>query len=126
MNLILINAILGWLWTELRAVRPVLKERKEAFSFSYYLRQNVIGILMNIVGTVMVYLMSPAITFFLRWFLEKWTDNADFVDLMSDYVLSSITGACIGLFGSWFVRKMVDKGKAKVDATDKSDGKDLQ
>lgn len=113
MNLLIIAAILGWIWTELNSVRPVLKETGDKFSLSYYLKHNVLNIFLNIIGTGMVYLMAPAITLFLRWFLEKWTDNPTLIAAMSDYVLAPVTGAVIGLFGSWFVRRIVDKGKAK-------------
>lgn len=119
MNIIIIAAILGWLWTELNAVRPVLKETGDKFDITYYLRHNVLNIFLNIVGTGLVYLMAPAITLFLRWFLEKWTEDPALIATMSDYVLAPITGATIGLFGSWFVRKIVDKGKSKVDPNEK-------
>lgn len=115
MSTIIIAAVLGFLWIEINAVNKALRANAEKFDLGYYFKKNLVLLLGNAVGTVLVYLMAPAITIFLRWFLEKWTEDAELIATMSDYVLEPITGASIGLFGSWFVRKMVAKGKSKVD-----------
>lgn len=122
-SLMLIAALLGFIWIELAAVYKSLVAQGVRFSLGYYLRHNILLLIMNAIGTTMVYLMAPAATIALRWFIHKWTNDEGLVQVLSDYVLAPVTGGLIGLMGAWLVRRMVTRVKMKINnATDANEG----
>jgi hypothetical protein len=100
MNHMLIAAVCGFLFRELLAVAN-RDDRSVPLNPLYYLRHNLLLILLNIVGTVGLYFTIP-----------------DLLALQARYLGGEhplLTGFAIGLMGAWMVRKIQDVIKAKVD-----------
>lgn len=112
MNIILITAFLGLLcrqWYVVdRAVRP---KPGVQFDVLYYLRDNWFALVGNALGATLLYFAAPAVMIALRWCIGKWTDNADFIEMLTDTVMAPVTGALIGLMGGLIVDKIQDKAK---------------
>lgn len=118
MNIILIiTAVLGWLYIEWRSIASGIRDSRstpDKFSLKYYWSNNYPAVVLNAIGTVMVFFMSNAIMIAERYLVKKYiTDDADLITSLTDYVLLPITGAAIGLFGAAFVRWSVDKAERK-------------
>lgn len=115
MNMLL-AAILGFAYIEIRAVRSAMRKHDQVFDLRYYLRRNVLLLLMNAIGTALLYMMAPAVMIVLRYFVRKYTSDELLVGALTDYVLTPVVGGLIGLVGSWVVRVGVSKFKKKASA----------
>ena len=117
---LIITAILGWLYIEWRSIVSGIRDSRatpDKFQLRYYLSNNYPSLILNVIGTVMVFFMSNAIMIAERYLVKKYiTDDAELITSLTDYVLLPITGAAIGLFGAAFVRWSVDKAERKAAA----------
>lgn len=113
MNTMLIAAVLGWLVIEFHFVRKGLKAEgsPDRFNWRYYLERNWPGLLMNALGTAMIYMMSDAVMLAERHMVSRWTSDPALVQQLTDALLIPVTGGVIGLFGARVVRYAIGKGK---------------
>lgn len=107
---IILPALLGFTYIELRHVRKGMRKSGTSFSWSFYLRDNWLELLGNAIGTVLLLFTAPAVTHFLRYKAARWLGGIEDAALV-DSVLTPVTGAAIGLLGAMFVRWVVKKGE---------------
>jgi hypothetical protein len=119
-HILIFTAILGWLYIEWRSIASGIRDSRSTpnkFDLGYYWNNNYPAIILNAIGTIMVFFMSNAIMIAERYLVQKYiTDDPAFIEGLTDYVLLPVTGAAIGLFGATFVRWSVDKSERKAAA----------
>ena len=121
MNLLPIGAVLGFIWTEYRAVLPGIRSNEETpskFSLGYYLSNNWAKVLFNALGTGIAYLVAPVIGALLRYLMGRLIGDPEVVASISDMALQPLVGIVIGLFGARAVRSLFDRGNKKLDDGD--------
>lgn len=114
MNLMILTAVLGFVYVELRAVSAAMKRDRVKFDFGYYLAANWVGLAMNAVGTVMVVLFSPAVMLYFRHKVAGFVPDLEVAAAFSDTILAPLVGALIGLFGARLIRWAMNKGNGKL------------
>lgn len=108
---LLVSAILGFVYVEMRNVRRGMRKDGTCFDVGYYLLDNWVELVLNAIGTAILLVMAPAVTHYLRYTASRWIAGVP-DEALADGVLAPVTGAAIGLIGAMFVRWVVKKGEA--------------
>ena len=122
MNLMTTAALVGFLFVEATAVHKAVKQQPGKFNIGYYLRNNWLLLLLNALGTLLMYMCAPLVLELLRWGIGKWTDDPSMVELLGDTVMLPVTGAFIGLLGAYVVRRFQRWIKEKFGPVDDAQG----
>lgn len=121
MNNMLIAAIVGFLFVEGAAVNRSVRQQPGNFDVLYYLKNNWILLVLNALGTFLMYMCAPFVLVLLRWFIGRWIEDPSTVEFLGDSVMLPVTGGFVGLLGAYVVRRFQRWIKDKFGPDDDAD-----